>query len=896
MSQTNIVEIQSPLTWFSKSKTRAPRFSIPLVKRGRLLSMLDSALDKPVSCVVAPAGFGKSTLLSQWRESLIARDICCAWINLDENDREIRQFFAYLVFAFEDANISLSYLKRAAEGGFVDMSSATIATRLLSAIIAIDEHMVLILDDYHRTASDEIDDFVKVLSEECSNKVHIAIGSRYPVNIDLPALLVAGQAIEIPSFELRFSDREVNEAMGTELDQEAIDVLQGQVEGWPVAVQMTRLLSNNDHFDLRTRRDITGSRGLVAEYLVANVLQSQPEALRKLLLETSILERFNTELADAVCDHDVSQSLIRQLDALQALVVPLDDDLEWFRYHHLFSECMSDVLKQQDPENFIALHRRAAKWCSENRLVAEAVNYANAIRDHELSRQIINNNCDWIRLTYFGGAGYFNGLLANIPEEVILSDPRLLYSKVYTCVLTGNYKQALHYHNAAERLMERDGVTPETLRHRLTTGTGLLCRTEFEPSRDGGWLKDRLKLAEEFMGVTPEKDPRPVTLCCLALQSLFYGEFAEARDYTQQAEKGFGNVVALFCQINFGIIELWTNAPDKARRRFEDTAHGAIQMSGDESNIKFICQTFVAAIDYWHRGLDTEPDHELEQLILRTTDCDGGYEVYNVGFDAVLHDALSRKDYEKADMLIGKLEHAASRFAMQRLTQFAQHSRLDCAVGRESFSEAAQIFEKVKKWLDVDDKALDNLGWRHKTTAFYSCARYLGAIDRCEEALAHVERGLQEADRLDVVLIRVRGNILKASLLERAQRRTEALVTLAHAIEDAVRINCPRPFAYDVSPDLLREAATKAGDRIDTPATANFIKKLTLPSIRDLFTIREKQVLQGLASGKSNKEIAREFDLTENTIKFHLRNVFRKLGVTKRVSAVAKADALGLLP
>ncbi|MEO1170001.1 MAG: LuxR C-terminal-related transcriptional regulator, partial [Pseudomonadota bacterium] len=689
---------------------------------------------------------------------------------------------------------------------------------------------------------------------------------------------------------------EVREAMGADLDQDAIDALQQQVEGWPVAVQMTRLLGNDNSKNRGSRADIVGSHGHVANYLVTNVLRSQPDELQEFLLETSILESFNVALADAVCGHDKSQALIRQLEPLQALVIPLDDDHEWIRYHHLFAECLKDLLKHEDPDRFAQLHRRAAKWCSENRMVAEAVNYANAIQDYDLSRQIINDNCEWIRLIYFGGVGYFNGLLANIPEDVISSDPRLLYSKVYANVLVGNYKQALQYHNAAELLMERDGVAPESLRDRLTTGTGLLCRVEYKMARDGGWLKDRLELAEKFEAESPEKDPRPVTLCCLALQCLFYGEFDEAWEYTRQAERGFGNVVALFCQINFGIIELWTNALDEARRRFESTSQRAVQMGGDQSNLKFICDTFVAAIDYWQNDLDADPDDRLEQLVLRVIECDGGYEVFNTGFDAVIHDALSRKDYERTDFLIDRLERSAERFAMQRLSQFAQQLRLDCAVAREDPGEAARMFEKVQHWLDVDEKALDDLGWRHKITAFYSCARYLGALDRHEDALAHVAKGLDEAERLNSVLIRVRGSILKASLLEQAQRHGEAVETLKHAIQDAARIGCTRAFAADTSPRLVRDAARlMIEDGNNNPMVGAFLEQLSSSHAKELLTGREHEVLLGLVDGKANKEIARDLDLTDNTVKFHVRNLYKKLEVTKRVNAVARARDLRIL-
>ncbi|MEM8696401.1 MAG: LuxR C-terminal-related transcriptional regulator, partial [Pseudomonadota bacterium] len=822
-----------------------------------------------------------------------------AWINLDENDREIRQFFAYLVFAFEDAGVSLGYLKRAAENGFVDMSFASIVASLLNAVIQIDDHMVLVLDDYHRVASDDIDDFVKTLSDQCGDTVHIAIGSRNPVDIDLPTMLVAGRAIEIPSFKLRFSDQEVKEAMGANIDQQAIDELQTQVEGWPVAVQMTRLLENKERIDVRSRRHIAGSQGHIADYLVTNILRSQPDELQEFLLETSILESFSAALADAVCDHQKSSSLIRQLKNLQALVIPLDDDFEWFRYHHLFSECLSDLLKHEDPEKFAELHRRAAKWCSENRLIAEAVDYANAIEDYDLSKQIINDNCAWMRALRFGGAGYFNGLLANIPEEEIRSDPRILFSKAYACMLVGHQKNALHYHNLAEALIERDRITPELLQDRLHVGTLIIARAETASERGGGWLKERLEQASAFADAHPEAR----FLCAvigntLGLSSAAYGDFDIAQEQMVAAYmhcKDMVGVTTVYTQIGFGTIALWTNRWDEAHRYFEDAADTVVQFAGERSNLGFICETLLQTINYWQSGIEDVPPRQLEHALLNMVEGDAWADIYCTGFDAIIHDKICRGDFDDAEQLIGKLENCNERLGNERIAQFAHFLRLNCAVARENQDEAGMIFKKICGWLDADEETLDKVGWFHRTTAAYSCARYLQATGRYEEAHQYVERGLEDVDSLDVVLLRARGRILKASLLERMQRQGEAIEALAGAMEDAVRIGCARAFAGDVSSKLLKDAAKRAGGRNQAPAIRDFIERLTSGDTEKLLTDREANVLQGLADGQSNKEIARALDLAENTVKFHVRNIYRKLGVKKRVNAVARARELGIV-
>ncbi|GAB5486441.1 MAG: LuxR C-terminal-related transcriptional regulator [Parasphingorhabdus sp.] len=900
MPQTTAVEAQNSTKWFSRSKTRAPKFSIPLVKRKRLLLLLDAALDESISCVVAPAGFGKSTLLSQWRESLLARDIKCAWINLDENDREIRQFFAYLVFAFEDAGVSMGYLKSAAENGFVDMSSTAITTSLLSAIIDIEEHMVLILDDYHRPASDEIDDFVKTLSEQCGDKIHIAIGSRKQMDINLPSLLAAGRAIEIPSTKLRFSDREVKEAMGDELDQKVVDSLQEQLEGWPVAFQMMRLSNDTTNHVKVDDKGVVGVHGHLADYLVTNVLNSQPQELQRFLLETSILESFNAELANVVCGHENSRSLIYQLRPLQALVVPLDDDGKWFRYHHLFSDCLRDELRNRDSKRFYELYRRAAIWCGESRMIAEAVNYANSIKDYDLSKKIINGNSEWMRRKNFGGVGYLNGLLGNIPEQKFSDDARMLYLKSFTSMMSGNPKKALQYHDMAELILERDGTTPEALRDRLHIGSTILARAGIGVERGGGWLNERLRVAQEMA----EANPEDRYVCgsvntLLAGQSISYGEFDIARDQAlaasrdhQQIEAG---VMGIYIPLTLASIDIWTNEFAKARTLLTKAAPTAVEYGGEKGNLNIIRQMCIEAIDYWQSDIDNDPASELESALVSTLAAEGWYNIYNIGFDAAVHDALSHRDYDGADALVLKFEGAVNHLNISRLPELTQLLRLDCLVAKKDLAAAAGIFERVLDWLDADDHKLDDLGWFLRCTAAFSRGRYLNAINQWEEALATIDQGIEEVDRLDIALMRVRGNILKASILEKIGNKKGGLTVLERAIADAARINCPRPFAVDVSDALMAKAVVTVLDKTESPAVREFAARLAASGSQRMFSSREEKVLQGLAVGKSNKEIARDLDVTDNTIKFHLRNIYRKLGVKKRVLAVEKAHELGVL-
>ncbi|WP_299323073.1 LuxR C-terminal-related transcriptional regulator [Parasphingopyxis sp.] len=880
----------APPLWFSRSKTRAPEPSIALVERTRLLDRLNAGLEKPTTYLVAPAGYGKSILLSQWRSQLIEDGIACAWINVEDSDREIRQFFAYCVLALHEAGLDVGAFKEGAEQGFANMSTTVIGAELLSLIESVPVRFVLILDDFHRAEADEIDAFVRAMQMQCADKLNLVLVSRGWVGSDISAQIASGNATEIQAHELCFTNEEVCAALGGAVEQQAVSELQSKVEGWPVAVQMTKLLGQQ-RGDLQSAiSSIRGDHGHMAEYLANEVIHGLSDDLREFVLKTAILDRFNMALANEICGHNRSHSMMKRLSFLDALIVPVDKDQQWYRYHHLFSECVRDMLKAEDKETFESIHRKAAQWCSDHGHLSEAVSYANAIEAYNISRKVINENGGWaISVSY--SAGYFRGLFADIPEEEILKDPLLMMDKAYIYLRSGELQKAVQYCRNVEALVAREGTDPKIEKKRLALCSSIFGRSEVSLEKGNQFLERRLAQVDADAHFT-----QAFIEVALANEKLILGDFSLSREYAETAIKSLTRagqrIVMSSAHMAIATGAAYRGKFDLARKHFQDAADLTNEICGEQNTMKFLSGVGRHTIDYWQGIAPEETPTVLKKELFSILDADGGFDDYAVGFDALVHRALSIRDYHEARSLISTLNRANERYGLRRLTRLGELLLLDLYANEDRLAEAELLYFRVKGW-----HTNEHVHWFLDIMAGYSCARFLAASGFVEPAIKLVDNALEVADTYGVKPYLVRGLLLKAALLDAAGQDDLSKSAFIAALESAAPIGMTQAFPGNgVTRRILGGIDQKLLGRKLSPAAQALLKKISAPDDNDLLTSREKDVLAELSTGNTNKEIARTLGLTENTIKFHVKALYRKLDVSKRVKAVEKARKMGLVP
>jgi LuxR family transcriptional regulator, maltose regulon positive regulatory protein len=460
-----------------------------VVLRPRLVERLNEGLHTKLTLISAPAGFGKTTLASEWVASCERPEprVRVAWLSLDEADNDPARFLTYLVAALGRIAANIG------EGVLGALQSPQpppiepILTSLLNEITSLPDNSVLVLDDYHVIDAKPVDDALSFLLEHLPAQMHLVIATREDPQLPLARLRGRAQLTELRAADLRFTPAEaadfLNETMGLDLSAEGIAALETRTEGWIAGLQLAAI-SMQGHKDAASFiKSFSGSHHFVMDYLVDEVLQQQSESVQTFLLQTSILDRLCGPLCDEVVgtfegwnvstlpprdredpSHASDQSsnmvtfkrsneILEYLERANLLVVPLDDKREWYRYHHLFADVLQARLMKEQPNQVAGLHLRACAWCEQNNFRADAIRHALAARDFERAADLIELERSVNRGTYFRSATWL-GWVKALPDELVQSRPRLSVGFAWELLFLGKLEAAEARMRDADRSLE----------------------------------------------------------------------------------------------------------------------------------------------------------------------------------------------------------------------------------------------------------------------------------------------------------------------------------------------------------------------------------------------------------------------------------------------------------
>jgi LuxR family maltose regulon positive regulatory protein len=420
------------------TKLFAPPTGPNLVPRGRLIEQLNAGLDCKLTLVSAPAGFGKSTLVSAWARQVENRGpkrTHVAWLSLDDGDNDLARFLTYFVGALQTID---SYIGRGVMSALQSPEAVNvelILTTLLNEISGFPDDVVLVLDDYHVIESQSIDRTMIFLIEHMPAQMHLVIAGRMDPSFSLSRLRASGHLTEVRADDLRFTSNEVaaflNRVLGFHLSAGNVTALEARTEGWIAGLQLAALSMQG----LKRGSDITdfvsrfaGSDRYIHDYLADEVLQQRPRGTRDFLLQTSILGRLSGPLCDAVrfgivkspdnaqeaavIEKQDSQAILESLEAANLFIIPLDNERRWYRYHHLFADLLAHRLMRTFPDRILALHRRASVWYEKEGLLDDAIAHAQAAGDDERLAAIIEEH--WQDIVHRGEATKLKGLLDSL--------------------------------------------------------------------------------------------------------------------------------------------------------------------------------------------------------------------------------------------------------------------------------------------------------------------------------------------------------------------------------------------------------------------------------------------------------------------------------------------------
>jgi len=872
--------------WFNESKLAPVRPKIDLVRRDRLLEKLDEALGRRLLLVVAPPGYGKSTLLIQWAESLQGSGTRDAWLLLDGNDADSRQLLAYIALSLFRAGLDIGELEIGAQNGFSESSVHKVLAALAHKLTLTSDRFLIILDDYHLISNSTIDVLLQKLIWEMPTNVTFVVSSRARPNLDMPTMIAAGEALEIGAEEIRLNKDETLQALGKDMDDADADEIFHKTEGWPVAVQLARVQKRALP---SAPLNAGGSSTLIASYLTDQVLDSLEPDVRDMLLDISVLDQFNADVANAIRDASDSAQIMERMQPLTALLVSLDSHGDWYRLHHLFAEYLQDALRKQAPERTREILVRACDWCRKEGQLLEAVKYAAKAGDEDLCAEIILAAGGW-KIILTEGIGVMRAIFRFVPAHLVSSNARLLIAQAYLHCKDGEYSEARGLLDMSVAIKPSNDAKAFEKDHKLISSLMAL----YEDQKDWIYVSG-LQSYDEILDHHGPLESGTL-LCEQALIHLALGDLPrvdEALRSSIQAFRTSGSVLGLnYSYLHACVAALYRGDIDMAHALTAKALELAESNFGSDSGLKHMAQVLALTVDVWSDTAKLDDLETFSQTLSYMEEYDGWTEIFFVGFDAAVRLAERHQKQDFAQNLIDRLAALSQNRRLDRLESLVQVLTTRLVTGPSSKKAP------VLKVSTVTEVEADLRSWQLE----YLCAETVALKNKPVQAqllrdlIAHAElKGLFfHSTRLRVAL---------AISLFQSGVEHEAVDEMVAAIKAAAQRKLSGIFMLGATVlPILKAVRSKLRTDDSELLTVNYVSRLiqrvselTPNQSNNILSPREREIIEQVAIGQSNKEIARSLDLTENTIKFHLKSVYRKLKVNRRTQAIAIANELGIL-
>jgi LuxR family maltose regulon positive regulatory protein len=575
------------------TKLNVPRLRPGLVQRRELVSRLVAANDRKLTLVCAPAGWGKSTLLSEWHASS-DESRPFAWVSLDAADQDPVRFWSYAIGALRTVEPQLGAASTAALRSAGPDLLDVVVTPVINELAALPAPIVLVLDDYHLVRSEPVHTSLAFALRHLPPTLHLAIASRADPPLPLGALRAAGEMTEIRAADLRFDEAEagklLNGSLGLRLDPGDVELLRRRTEGWAAGLQLAalsaRTLENRHAF----ARDFAGSDRLLGDYL-REVLADQGESLRDFLLQTSVLERLSAPLCNAVTGRGDAAAQLDAVERANLFLVSLDNRREWHRYHHLFRELLQHELNRAAPELAPELHRRASAWHREHGNADEAIAHATAAGDYGDAGELIARH--WRPVWSQGQFETVVRWLDALPPDAVLDDARLCLARGWTALYLGDPDVCDRWRRSAEQAPVpaplQDGTTS------LEEGAAIL---EAAHANLGGNARGAVDAARRALAHNRDASSpsRVVANVHLGLGAYYTGDLATAEAALAEAlrspvsdETASVRVAALG---NLAAVHVGTHALDRAEQTLAETDRAIEHFHVQESG--FACRSWIA--------------------------------------------------------------------------------------------------------------------------------------------------------------------------------------------------------------------------------------------------------------------------------------------------------------
>lgn len=898
------------------TKLHIPQPKENVVHRSGLFEKLNEGLNRKLILVSATAGYGKTTLVSDWIGN---GKIPAAWYSVDSRDNDPYEFLTFIINGIQTihknvGNKSLELLK---SPGTIEIEY--ICELLINDILTVKSDFMLVIDDLHLIASKQVYKILSFLIEYKPRNFKMAILTRSDPPLSLARMRSQNELLEIRSSDLSFTEHDTNEffnrKLKLELSQKDINLIELKTEGWIAGLQLTAITLQNKENVSEFIKRIAGDNRYIMDYLIEEVLNALDEETREFLLKTSVLEKLSGPLCDAVLQKNNSQLILETLEKNNMFIVALDNERQWFRYHHLFGDLLKQRLLNKYKELVGNLHNKASIWFELNEIPLFAIDHSLVANNFERAANLVNQQADsiWLR----GEHSLLQHYLEEIPKNALLAKPKLTIYYAWIQFTNGKFEEAEHSLTIVEQLIEpsslKDAVKTEKDEKILTETNKVKLRGRIAAIRASiasfrGEVAKIIPFSEQALKYLAEEDD---TWRCIG--AITMGDAYMLKNNTKLAGKAYSEAVTASRTIRDINLYLMSNMLFAFSEVLLGRLHSAYEIYKKLTqfiNEKSLLKTdfagwLFAAKSYlfleWN-NLDNAEEYANKSVEMSSY----GHHVFIKGiiFNNLIAVRFARKDWDGVEKGVQEIDKIVAGF--------------DVPGGVINWKESW----RARLWLvngniKAADDWVQSRGWNEESHFTYLHKDEIIVFARILIMQGHIvaadnllKRLISEAESASQVVSQIELLLIHASVLAILDNKNEAKNSVLKALAIAepggfIRIFIDEGEEIEFLIEAIKnEKATQTSDLLDmisSECIAKILnafkneKKTDKTASATVLSPRELDTLKLLAENFTNQQIADELFVSLNTVKTHLKNINLKLEVENRNAAVNKAKELKII-
>jgi LuxR family maltose regulon positive regulatory protein len=875
-----------------KTKLFIPGMRDNLVDRQNITTQLEKGLNTKLTIISAPAGFGKTTILTQWIHKS-NKKVC--WLSLDKTDNNFNRFWIYFINALQKINPELGNdiiaILNLAEKPQTDY----ILSMFINGIMGTNNQFIIILDDYHLIEEKSIHEGISFLLAHLPINLHIYISSRFePDFLPVSRLRAENEIIEIKAASLRFNNEGIKhffKLRGLNISDLEAGQLEKKTEGWGLSLQLA-LLSMQDAPDISAFiREFTGNNRYIVDYLLDEILNNLDENIKLFLFNTSILSKFNAGLCETLTGQNESQQIIEELERKNLFIVPLDNNRQWYRYHNLLSDLLYSRLEKDNPGLIKKLHILAARWFSEHALDTEAIRHAFLAGDPVLAGELISQIS--FKMVSKGEVKTLLEWLEKLPEEIILSRPGLFVYYGWVLTLTSRLEEAEKLVSKTEKLNQENIKDNFPIASQLANIKGTIARRKGEVDliiKYSGQAIKNMKIPDNFILATAHFN-LGIAYMISGNFNLSISEFSKSVPYNLKAANYLTVIAANVCKAR---ITMQLGNLFEAEKLYKQLLNDTNEYKLGKHSITGVIMMDLAQINYHWNNLETANNFLSGGLSL-TRHSYNSDSVY--GYLCFLQLKAGEHDLKGLEEIISEIEdfskNSGSAGLISRVAAYSAYS----AVLNGKPELAGSWVKEMKQSLQ------DGFSFSNEQEVII-LARCLNAMGNPDEALDLINSLLEKVEQVGIIAPMIRAHLTRSIIFNKKGKGDKA----GEAIRQALKLGENGKFIQvfkeekQVIPFLKENIRLLKTEKKISEDYSN--KLLAMVSVsgpepgpednENLLSERELEILKLIESGLSNQEIGEKLFISLNTIKTHIKNLYRKLDVQTRTQALSKAKKLDL--